>query len=451
MTVQPARVFVNYRQRDRWLAVRLDEILTARFGPDLIFLAGRTIRPGEDFVTRITAAIDACTVLLAIIGVDWLDVRDATGRRAIDGDQDWVRLEIALALASGTRVIPVLVDDTSPLRQQDLPVDIQALARCQYLRVSYRNAQADLARVADTLGEFVPVSGAEGDVADSDSAPGSVGGSARATRTRRRLAGAVAIVAASVALLAGSLGPDRLDERKPVTPDTLNSVTPRDPSRNPAASSLPPEAGRWDFVDLPHSQIPDRTGNDRTLTPNTGTLTDIGRDRTVFLTAGACLKTAEPVLDTTRDYTVAAWVRPGVMPASGTVISQDGAVNSGFMLRYSSLYRRFTMSIPTTDQPNEEYLEAKSKADITVGSWVHLAATYTAANNFISLYLNATREDSNVAVRRNAKGPTRVGCGQWHGKPDDWWQGHIADVRVYQAVLTDEQLKQVMTFDRPKD
>ena len=71
-----------------------------------------SIPPGADFEEHIRSEIEVCDLVLVLIGDNWLDqAPDQPGRRRIDVDDDFVRVEIESALASpNTRVIPVLVE-----------------------------------------------------------------------------------------------------------------------------------------------------------------------------------------------------------------------------------------------------------------------------------------------------------------------------------------------------
>jgi hypothetical protein len=151
-----AKVFINYRGSDAGWAVYLDNVLSTRFGPDRVFRASRSIQPSEDFIDRILSTVETSKVLVAVIGPGWLAATDRTGRRALDGRDDWVRREIAYAFDKQVPVLPLLVDDTPPLLPEDLPDDIAQLSRCQYLRMSYRSAESDTGRLAEELVKLVP-------------------------------------------------------------------------------------------------------------------------------------------------------------------------------------------------------------------------------------------------------------------------------------------------------
>ena len=65
------------------------------------------IKPGVNFVETVQQAIRVCDGLVAVIGIDWLQVSDVTGARRLDEPSDIVRREIATARKRGIPVIPV--------------------------------------------------------------------------------------------------------------------------------------------------------------------------------------------------------------------------------------------------------------------------------------------------------------------------------------------------------
>jgi hypothetical protein len=72
-----------------------------------------------------------------------LTLTDAQGRRLIDRRQDWVRLEIAEALARDVPVIPILIEDAAPLCQAALPASIRKLAKHHFVRLRHRSFRQD--------------------------------------------------------------------------------------------------------------------------------------------------------------------------------------------------------------------------------------------------------------------------------------------------------------------
>jgi hypothetical protein len=145
-------LFLSYRRADTGgYAGRLADALEARFGEGSVFHDVETILPGTDFAASIEAAIASASVVLVLIGDDWLDARDAAGHRLLDRQDDFVRLEAASALASGKAVLPLLVEGARMPAAADLPPDLQRLARQQALELSDSRWVHDVDRLVDAI------------------------------------------------------------------------------------------------------------------------------------------------------------------------------------------------------------------------------------------------------------------------------------------------------------
>jgi hypothetical protein len=151
-----SRIFISYRREDaRGDAGRLTDDLKKAFGAGRVFRDIETIEPGVDFVEALNRAVSQCPVLLALIGPGWLTVKDASGRRRLDDPQDFIRLEIGTALARNIRVIPVLVGGAAIPRAEDLPENLQALARRQAYELSDRRWEFDVRQLIESLETIV--------------------------------------------------------------------------------------------------------------------------------------------------------------------------------------------------------------------------------------------------------------------------------------------------------
>lgn len=123
-----SKVFVSYRRDDSaGFAGRLTDALERRFGVDSVFRDVDDIAAGADFGVVIEQALQQVQAVLVVIGPRWLDARDMRGRR-LDDPGDYVRREIALALASGKPVIPVLVGGATMPVAEALPPTLRGLA-----------------------------------------------------------------------------------------------------------------------------------------------------------------------------------------------------------------------------------------------------------------------------------------------------------------------------------
>ena len=127
------RVFISYRRSDSsGHAGRIYDALCHRFGRDSIFFDVDSIAPGRDFVHALEDTLDQATVVLVVIGPGWVDAEDGSGGRRIDDPSDYVRREVAQALARGEDklpVVPVLVNGATMPAEQALPSAISALPR----------------------------------------------------------------------------------------------------------------------------------------------------------------------------------------------------------------------------------------------------------------------------------------------------------------------------------
>ncbi len=131
-----SRIFISYRRDDSpAYAGRLFDQLSARFGASQVFMDVDTLEPGVDFVQRIEESVGSADVLIAVIGRGWASAVDEDGRRRLDDPDDFVRLEVAGALRRNIRVIPVLVAGAKMPTTEELPDDLDGLARRNGLEI----------------------------------------------------------------------------------------------------------------------------------------------------------------------------------------------------------------------------------------------------------------------------------------------------------------------------
>ncbi len=123
-----SKLFISYRRDDaEGQAGRLYDRLNAAF-PGRVFRDVSGIEIGVDFAGAIQEAIASSAVLVAVIGRQWSSLTDAAGQRRIMQTGDYVRLEIATALARKLPIFPVLVDGAQMPAPHELPDDIKPLS-----------------------------------------------------------------------------------------------------------------------------------------------------------------------------------------------------------------------------------------------------------------------------------------------------------------------------------
>ncbi len=119
------------------------------------------IQPGRDFRKAIDDSILECSVLLAIVGREWLESKDALGRRRLDDETDFVRLEIASALRRDIPVVPVLVRGARMPRAEQLPADLQELAYRNAVELTHARWKSDVQVLIQALRPHMKASGEE--------------------------------------------------------------------------------------------------------------------------------------------------------------------------------------------------------------------------------------------------------------------------------------------------
>jgi hypothetical protein len=113
------------------------------------------IEPGRDFRKAIDQSVATCSILLAVIGLEWLELKDSQGNRRLDDVNDFVRIELASALRRDIPVIPVLVRGAKMPRQEQLPDDLKELAFRNALELTHTRWKTDLQVLIDAVGPYM--------------------------------------------------------------------------------------------------------------------------------------------------------------------------------------------------------------------------------------------------------------------------------------------------------
>lgn len=145
-------VFISYRRDDSaGYAGRLADSLEPLLGSGKIFRDVEDIHPGDDFVKAIEQNLQQATALLVVIGKNWLTAKDDQGLSRLTNPDDFVRLEIEAALRYNHQVIPVLVDDATMPKSEDLPVSIAPIAYRQAMEIADSRWNEDIDRLFAAL------------------------------------------------------------------------------------------------------------------------------------------------------------------------------------------------------------------------------------------------------------------------------------------------------------
>ncbi len=146
--------------------------------------------------------------------------------------------------------------------------------------------------------------------------------------------------------------------------------------------------------------------------------------------------TGAAILDTTANYTAAAWVKLDSLDGFATAVSQDGASNSAFFLQYSGVDNRFAFSFAG--------LRALAPTAPETGRWYHLVGVRDASAGTLTLYVDGQRAGTaSACLGDTSSGHTVIGRAKFGGNPVDYWRGAIDQVHVYDRALSATEVAQL--------
>ncbi len=158
----------------------------------------------------------------------------------------------------------------------------------------------------------------------------------------------------------------------------------------------------------------------------------------LLLSGGGGAEAPKPAVDTTKSYTVAAWVKLSSLDGYQTFASIDGAHVSGFFLQLRGNTGKITLSVVPHDSSSDTGPAAiASAADKpALNTWYHIAGVYDASAQTISFYLNGQLQQTvPCPTPFLAGGKTAIGRGFYNNSPTDFVHGAVDDVRFYQSAL----------------
>jgi outer membrane protein assembly factor BamB len=157
-----ATIFISYRRADAQGEARLlYRDLVERFGKTAVFMDVTGIAKGRDFRVALNEQLAHCGVALVVIGDAWLATEE-DGKRRIDDEQDFVRLEVATTLRKAEiPVIPVLVGGATMPSAAALPKDIQDLVFRDGVELTHARWDSDVAELIKAIEPYMAAASPE--------------------------------------------------------------------------------------------------------------------------------------------------------------------------------------------------------------------------------------------------------------------------------------------------
>jgi hypothetical protein len=146
-------VFINYRREETAGEARARfNDLVAKLGEGSVFMDVDNIALGRDFREVIQQHLASLKLMLALIGRNWVNATDQSGRRRLHDPSDFVRLEIEAALKRNIPVTPVLVQGAHMPSVEDLPESLRDFAYRNGFEISHNRWESDVHEMIKRLG-----------------------------------------------------------------------------------------------------------------------------------------------------------------------------------------------------------------------------------------------------------------------------------------------------------
>ncbi|GAB3892655.1 hypothetical protein GCM10029964_067810 [Kibdelosporangium lantanae] len=210
------------------------------------------------------------------------------------------------------------------------------------------------------------------------------------------------------------------------------------------ATAAVPDAAHWTFDEGTGTTAGDTAGTHPATLTNGATWTKgvrggaLSTDGTSgYADAGA------GVVDTTRSFSVSAWVKLDRTSGYQTVVSVDGDQVSNFFLQFRDDSRRFAFTRLSADSPTDGTY-ASANFDPVANQWYLLTGVYDGTT--LTLYVDGTKQQTVAAPPAwPAAGHLVIGRGKYAGNPVDFVDGSIDDVRVTPGALAATDVDRLAT------
>lgn len=163
---------------------------------------------------------------------------------------------------------------------------------------------------------------------------------------------------------------------------------------------------------------------------------DSGNGGSIVFNGTSTFVPIDAPLNSGTNFTKEAWVNADVVTSSRNILSSASNVfwNNGSTLS-GGVGGSFS---------------AVTSSNFPAGVWKHVALTFNDTNNTMRLYVNGSQVSQNTNVTQSYVSETeRIGAHFFNGNPVSFWDGKIAQVRVYNAELSGSDITQ--NYNATKD
>nr|WP_223241744.1 LamG domain-containing protein [Streptomyces sp. CBMA123] len=170
-------------------------------------------------------------------------------------------------------------------------------------------------------------------------------------------------------------------------------------------------------------------------------------------TPNAYAETRGAVLDTTRGFTVSAWVNLADTTRNRAAVSANGTLATRFAV--GLLAGKWSMWTSNQDSSNYILEAATSNAPVVTDQWTHLVGVYDPVARTGTVYVNGVPgTPTAMAGTWDVRGPLELGRAKFFGNMTDPWKGSVDEVRLWDRNLSKAEAADVaadkqLTTGRP--
>ncbi|QTZ95798.1 LamG domain-containing protein [Streptomyces auratus AGR0001] len=159
-----------------------------------------------------------------------------------------------------------------------------------------------------------------------------------------------------------------------------------------------------------------------------------------------------PVVDTSRGFSVSAWVRPSQIPDHPAIVAtQPGNNRPGFELYYSSDLKRWVFNQYTADSPDAGIARAMAPqpGGVTANEWTHLVGAYDSTAKVLQLYVNGKLVGQTpYAGAWNARRGLQLGAGSYDGRPGAFFPGSLDEAQIFDRPVSAVEVTRLYAKER---
>ncbi|WP_165966967.1 LamG domain-containing protein [Actinomadura sp. 7K507] len=158
--------------------------------------------------------------------------------------------------------------------------------------------------------------------------------------------------------------------------------------------------------------------------------------------------TDRPLINTQRSFSVSAWVKVDGTAAGNdfTALSAEGSYKSAFYLKYVKSTGKWVFARAAHDSDAAGWFQATSAQPAQTDEWTHLAGVWDARTKQLRIFVNGDEGTASPEVTSAwmATGGLQIGRAKYGGAQVDHWPGQIDDVRVYDRLVGDQEVEELV-------